>query len=145
MRRRKTRTRRLEVGAALAAALCLNACGGAKHSAPPPPPTFAHTLAASLAAQSDGVAAALAAGDSCRAVALAQRLQQRTVAAINTGRVPAALQEQLSSAVNDLAARVRCTAPTPGPAAAPQRGRDHGHGKHKGHEQKHGKTHEGDD
>ena len=134
MQRRKTRTRRLELGAAAAAALCLSACGGAKQSAPPPP-TFARSLAASLAAQTDGVARALAAGDSCRAATLAQRLQRNTISAINSGRVTPALQEQLSSAVNALVVRVRCV-PPPAPAR-----REHGRGKHKGHDKKH----EGDD
>jgi hypothetical protein len=133
LRRRKTRTRPVELGAALAAALCLSACGGAKQSAPPPP-TFARPLASSLAAQSDSVASALAAGDSCRALTLAQRLQQSTIAAINQGRVSAELQEQLSSAVNALVARVRCV-----PPAAPPREDEHGHGRHKGHgKKKHG-------
>jgi hypothetical protein len=135
LRRRKTRTRHLELGAALAAAFGLTACGGAKQSAPPPPPTFSRSLASSLATQSDAVAAALAAQDSCRAFALAQNLQQRTIAAINQGRVAAGLQEQLSSAVNALVARVRCVPP---PAPPPD---EHGHGKHKGH----GKKHKGDD
>jgi hypothetical protein len=132
LQRRKTRTRRRELGAAAAVALCLSACGGAKQSAPPPPPRFSHSLAASLAAQSDAVAAALASGDSCRALTLAHRLQQQTIAAINSGRVTPALQEQLSGAVNELVVRVRCVPP---PAT-----REDGHGKHKGH----GKKHKGD-
>jgi hypothetical protein len=136
LRRRKTRTRRVELGAALAAALCLSACGGAKQSAPPPP-TFSRSLAAALAAQSDAVASALAAGDSCRALALARRLQQSTIGAINHGRVPADLQERLSSAVNALVARVRCV-----PPAVPAPHEKHDHGKHKGHDKK---KHEGDD
>jgi hypothetical protein len=128
-----TRTRRLELGAAFAAALCLSACGGAKQAAPPPP-TFSHSLASSLATQSDAVADALAAGDTCRALGLAQRLQQSTIAAINGGRVAAGLQEQLSGAVNELVARVQCVPPAP-PAK-----KEHGeHGK------KHDKKHEGDD
>ena len=136
MQRRNTRTRPLELGAAAAAALCLSACGGAKQSAPPPP-TFSRSLAASLAAQSDAVASALAAGDSCHALTLAQRLQRQTIAAINTGRVAPGLQEQLSSAVNELVVRVHCTPP---PAPAPAK-KEHGHGKHKGH----GEKHEGDE
>ena len=131
MRRRKTRTRHLELGAALAAALCLSACGGAKQSAPPPP-TFPRQLASSLATQSDAVAAALAAGDSCRALALAHQLQQRTIAAINERRVSPGLQEQLSSAVNALVARLRCTPP---PVAPSPKKHGHGHGKHhEGHD-----------
>lgn len=110
--------------------LCLSACGGAKQSAPPPP-TFSRSVGSSLAAQSDAVAAALAAGDSCRALALARGLQKQTIAAINSGQVAAGLQEQLSSAVNGLVVRVRCS-----PPAAPKE-HEHGHGKHKGHD-KHG-------
>jgi hypothetical protein len=135
LRRRKTRTRRPELGAAVAAALCLTACGGAKQSAPPP--AFSHSLGTALAAESDGVAAALAAGDSCHASTLARQLQQRTIAAINEGRVAAGLQEQLSSAVNALVARVQCV---PAPASAPAE-KEHGHRKHKDHHKKH----EGDD
>ena len=134
MRRRKTRTRRAELGAALAAALCLTACGGAKQSAPPPP-AFSRAVAASLAAQSDAIASALAVGDSCRAATLAHRLQQDTIAAINEGRVSGALQEQLSSAVNALVVRVHCVPPPPAPAP---REPHHDHGKHKGeHKKKH--------
>jgi len=81
------------------------------------------------------VAAALAAGDSCRALALARRLQQRTIAAINHGKVAAGLQEQLSGAVNELVTRVRWVPPvvttTPTPPSAH-------HGKQKGHEKHHG-------
>jgi hypothetical protein len=130
LRRRKTRTRRVELGAAVAAALFLSACGGAKQ--PPPPPTFSRSLASSLAARSDAVANALAAGDSCRALSLAKVLQQRTIAAINQGRVSTELQEQLSSAVNALVARVKCVPP---PTPAPQE-QKHDHGKHKGHGKK---------
>jgi hypothetical protein len=136
LRRRKTRTRRVELGAALTAALCLSACGGAKQSAPPPP-TFPRSLASSLAAQSDAVANALAAGASCRAFDLARRLQQSTIGAINQRRVPADLQEQLSSAVNALVVRVRCVPP----AVPAPREEKHDHGKHKGRDKK---KHEGD-
>jgi len=122
----------VRLAAVVAAALCLSACGGAKRSAPPPP-AFSHSLGTALAAQSDAVAAALASGDSCRASTLARRLQQRTIAAINEGRVAAGLQEQLSSAVNALVTRVQCV-PPPAPA-------EKGHGKH---EEQH-KKHKGDE
>jgi hypothetical protein len=135
LRRRKTRTRRLELGAALAAALCLSACGGAKRAAPPPPPTFTRSLASSLAAETDAVAAALAAGDSCRALSLARRLQQNTIAAINRGRVAAGLQEQLSGAVNELVGRLHCVPSAP---QAPAPKEQHGHGKHGEKHKKHG-------
>jgi len=139
LRRRKTRTRRLELGAALAAALTLSACGGARHAAPPP--TISRPLASSLATQTDAVAAALAAGDSCRALTLARTLRQRTIAAINQHRVDAALQEQLSSAVNALVVRVHCAPPPVAPVREDKHDQEHGHGKHKGHDKKH----DGDD
>jgi len=82
------------------------------------------------------VAAALAAGDSCRAVALARQLQQRTIAAINDGKVAAGLQEQLSGAVNELVTRVRCVPPVVTTAPPPPPSADHG--KQKGHEKHHG-------
>jgi hypothetical protein len=105
----------------------------------PPPPALSHSLGAALAARSDAVAAALAAGDSCGALTLARRLQQETIAAINGGHVAGALQEQLLSSVNALVARVHCVPP---PAAAPQptpqvEPRPHDHGKHEG-QHKHG-------
>jgi len=75
------------------------------------------------------VADALDAGDSCRALALAQDLQQQTIAAINTGRVAGPLQEPLQNAVNDLAGRIQCVPPA-------NEG-DHGNGHGKG-KQKHG-------
>jgi hypothetical protein len=137
LRRRKTRTRRLELGAALAAALCLSACGGAEKTAPPPPPTFSRSLASALAGRSDAVAAALAAGNSCRALTLAQQLQERTIAAINSGRVAAGLQEQLSGAVNELVAKVHCVPPAPTRVRPPSEER-HGHGKHGKKHKKHG-------
>jgi|SRR5262245_39494578 len=117
----------LELAAAVAAALCLSACGGAKEPAPPPP-TLDRALASSLATQSDDVAAALAAGDSCGALTLAQGLQLRTIAAINRGRVSAGLQEQLSSAVNALVARLTCVPP-------PEEN-NHDHGKHRGRDKR---------
>ncbi len=106
----------------------------------PPPPTLSHSLGSTLAARSDAVASALAAGDSCRALALARRLQQQTIAAINDGRVAAGLQEQLSSAVNALVARVQCVPPPAPPQPTPQVEPRHDHGKHKG-QHKHGGPH----
>jgi hypothetical protein len=127
--RRKTHTRTFAAGAAV---LCLSACGGGaggRHAAPPP--TLPRSLARTLAASTDAVAAALAAGDSCRAATLARRLQQETIASINRGRVAAALEEPLSGAVNDLVGRVVCVPP---PAPPDEK---HDHGKHKGHDKKH--------
>ena len=117
MQRRKTRTRRPELGAALVAAFCLAGCGsGSEHRVAPDP-----TLPA-----------AVASGDDCRALSLAQQLQQETIAAINAGRVPGGFQEQLGSTVGDLVSRIQCV-----PAAKP-----HDNGKHKGKQKK---KQEGDD
>jgi hypothetical protein len=136
LRRRKIRTKPLERGAAVAAALCLSACGsdGGKNAVVPPP-SLPPSVASALAARSDAVADALAAGDSCRAASLATQLQRETIAAINSGRVAGTLQEPLSTSVNDLVARVRCV-----PAPQPQD--EKGRGKHKGRDKK--KHKEGD-
>lgn len=131
----KQRTAR-GLGAALAAVLWLSACGSAKQAATPPP-TLSRSLGTSLAAQSDAVASALSAGDSCGALTLAHQLQQRTIAAINQGRVAAGLQEQLSSAVNALVTRVQCV-PPPQPQPQPQPEPRHDHGKHKGQDNQNG-------
>ena len=120
--------------------MTLSACGGARHAAPPP--TISRPLASSLATQSDAVAAALAAGDSCRALTLARTLRQRTIAAINRQRVARALEEQLSSAVNALVVRVKCVPPPAVRPAPPVE--EHGHGNATGHEKKH-KKHKGRD
>jgi hypothetical protein len=122
------------VGAALVAALSLAGCGSGTDKPAAPPPRLPHTLALALAQRSDEIAAALDGGSACRALTLARGLQQQTIAAINTGRVPGPLQEPLQMTVNDLAGRIRCV-----PPASEEKG--HGKGKHKG-KKKHG---EGDD
>lgn len=131
MQRRKTRTKRLELGAALVAALCLAGCGGGAADRPAPSrPKLPAALATQLAERSDRVAAALAAGDGCGARNQATALQQATVQAINARQVPAALQEDLSGTVNDLVGRIHCA-----PAQQPVDEQDeHGEGRgtHKG-------------
>jgi hypothetical protein len=131
LRRRKTRTKPLELGAAVVVALCLSGCGGAKRAASHPP-TLPRSLATALASRSDAVADALAAGDSCRALTLARQLQRETIAAINRGRVSGPFQENLVGAVNDLTARVTCVPPSPPPAK-----KGHGHRKHEKQDKKH--------
>ena len=126
MERRKTRTRRPELGAVLAAALSLAGCGSGSDERAAPQPKLPSPVAAALASRSDEVAQTLTAGDSCRALKLAQQLQQETVAAINAGRVPAPFQEQLGSTVGDLVSRIRCV-----PDVKP-----HDSGKRKGKDKK---------
>jgi hypothetical protein len=134
LQRRKTRTKRVELGAALVAALCLAGCGGGAEDRPTPVrPKLPSALAAELAERVDRVAAALGAGDSCTALAEANALQQATVQAVNARRLPAAFQEDLTGAVNDLAGRISCV-PPPEDRAGEDRGKrghkGNGKGKH---------------
>jgi hypothetical protein len=135
LQRRKTRTRKRDLGAALAAALLLAGCGSGAEQDVAPQPTLQRRLAQTLAEQSDSVARALAAGDDCAAAELARQLQQQTIAAINAGRVPGPFLEPLQDRVNDLATRIRCV-PAP-PVEEP--GKDKGHGKGKKEKKKHHK------
>ena len=120
--------------AALAAAVCLAGCGSNQTPRAAAPSKLPATVAAPLAARSDEVAQALAAGDACRAASLAQQLQQETLASINAGRVPAPFQEHLASAANDLVSRIRCIPPA----------RPHERGKHEGREKKKKQNEEND-
>jgi hypothetical protein len=126
-------------GVVLAAILVLGGCGSGGAARVSPPPKLPTTLAAALAARSDAVAGAIAAGDACRASTLARTLQQQTIAAINRGQVAGPLQEPLQATVNDLVERIGCAEV---PVAPPARQKHHGKGKHKGG---HGKKHEDDE
>ena len=118
----------------LAAALSAAGCGSGSEQHAAPRPTLPPLVASALAARSDEVAAALEAGDDCRARTLAQQLQQETITAIEARRVPSAFQEELMSTATDLAARIACV-----PPAQPE---DRGKGKDRG---KHDRKHEGND
>lgn len=108
-RRRKTRTlRRLTL--ALGCALLAGGCGGG--------PTLPSDLAAQLAARSDSAAARLESGQFCAARADAAALQNQSIAAINSGRVPADLQEELLGSVNALLEAISCTPPAADDGAA---------------------------
>lgn len=73
-------------------------------------------LVEELAAASETVASELDGGDACAARASADKLQERTIAAINAGRVPARYQEELTASVGALAASIECMpAPPPVP------------------------------
>jgi hypothetical protein len=132
LQRRKTRTKRPELGAALAAAFCLAGCGSGSEHRVAPQPQLPAAVASALASRSDEVAQALTGGDQCRALGLAQQLQEETIAAVNARRVPRQFQEQLGSTVADLLSRIQCV-----PAVKPPES-----GKHKG---KGKKKHEKDD
>jgi hypothetical protein len=131
LRRRKIRTRRLELGAALLAALWLAGCGsGTPERRAAPRPHLPPPVAEALADRSDHVAAALEGGNSCQALIEARGLQQATIEAINAGRVPGPFQEHLTSTVGDLVARIQCV-----PRTDDERGQ--GKGKHKRGKRKH--------
>jgi hypothetical protein len=110
----------------LLAALGLAGCGGGSEHRAAPPPRLPAALGSDLAARSDRVAQALDAGDGCGAAALANELQQQTIAAINAHRVPAPFQEDLAASVTDLVSRIQCV-----PVQQPHRGK-HKDKKHKG-------------
>ncbi len=107
-------------------AALLAGCGGGGHENPPPPkpPRIPAGVAARLSAEADRVAA-LAPG-TCAARDAANRFRSDVIASV--GRLPARYQEPLTSAANDLAARLAvCTEPQP----PEHRGHGHGHGKKK--------------
>ncbi len=96
-------------------------------------PRLPARVASELAVESTTVAQLLDARNSYAALRSAHVLQQRTIEAVNSGRVPSAFQEPLQSAVNDLIARIHCIPPAvPAPKA---------HGKEKG---RHKHEHQGD-
>ena len=122
------------------AALCLAGCGAGAERRAAPQPKLPRPLALTLAKSSDRVAAALDAGDPCRALVLAHALQQQTIAAVNSGRVPGPFHEPLQATANDLAGRIVCVAPPEDDDKG--RGKGKGKGKDKGKGKKHD---EGDD
>jgi hypothetical protein len=120
--------------ALLSMAALLAGCGGHARRTAPPQPKLPATVAERLATRSDAVAARLDAGDGCGALDEARGLQQQAIAAINARRVPAAFQESLLAATNDLVARITCV-PAPPPTEEHRRrgeDKDKGHGKHGG-------------
>jgi hypothetical protein len=110
---------------ASSAVLALAGCGGSASPPPKPPPRIPAAVAQKLAADADAVAAQ----QGCAAHDPAVKLLDDVIAA--TSRIPPRYQEPLTSAANDLVARVpACPAPEP-----QEKGKGkHGHGKHKGHD-----------
>ena len=105
----------------------LAGCGGSSAHSKQPVPKIPAVIAQQLAADAD----ALATQPGCQGHDAATKLLNDLIA--NLKRIPARYQEPLTTAANDLAARL--------PACAPPK-REHGHGKPK-HKHDHGK-HGGD-
>ena len=126
---------------ALACVLVVAGCGGGHHveRVLEPTPKLPRTVALPLASLSDSVAARLDRGDSCGALAAANALQTRTLAAVSAHRVPQRLQSRLLAATRSLVGRISCVPP---PSPDEGHGKGEGHGKDNGHG--HGK-HKGDD
>jgi hypothetical protein len=74
-------------------------------------PSLPSSLAARLAPLADSTAERLDAGDHCAARDDAAELHDRAIVAINDGRVPAELQEELLAAANALLEAISCTPP----------------------------------
>ena len=115
----------------LAVVLALAGCGGATptqtESAAIP-----HSVAGRLAAQSESIAAAWEAGDTCGAARQADDLRHAADDAIAAGDIPAAYQDELESAVVNLQNTANCT-----------QEEDHeDHGKGKGEDKDKGKGHD---
>jgi hypothetical protein len=102
--------------AALLFALVVAGCGGGNGGEREQvEPRLPLQLAAELAEQSDVVAERLEANDPCGARAEAEALQQRTITAVNDGRVPPRYQEELTSTVGALLASIECAPAEPPP------------------------------
>jgi hypothetical protein len=118
-----------------AAALLVVVAAGCGGAAGPQRPAFQgvpRTLAQAWEGQASAIADAASAGDSCRALQLANSLRAEVVT--SKGRLPARLQRPLLTGVKALANRITCTAPPPKePPQHPHKPHDHGHHGHRGH------------
>ena len=97
----------------------LAGCGGSSS-----PPRLAGADAAPLIA----LAGKIAGEDECGQAHDIPLLTRKTIALVNSGRVPAGLQEQLVSGVNDLASQAPAcvrTVPTPAPPPPKHPGKAH--------------------
>jgi hypothetical protein len=94
------------------ACLLLAACGGTAKQA-----SIKQPAAQRLADESDGVAAALQAGDPCLAATRAKALRSQVEAAISAGSIPVRLATDARAASTRLVSTITCT-PAPSPPAA---------------------------
>ena len=108
--------------ASLAVVLALAGCGGAT-TTQTESAAIPHSVAGRLAAQSESIAAAWEAGDTCGAARQADDLRHAADDAIAAGDIPAAYQDELESAVVNLQNTANCTE---------EDSEDHGKGEDKG-------------
>jgi hypothetical protein len=115
--------------ASLAVVLALAGCGGATptqtESAAIP-----HSVADRLAAQSESIAAAWEAGDTCGAAKQADDLKHAADDAIRAGDIPAAYQDELESAIVNLQNTANCTEEGDEDEQGKGKGKAKGHDKH---------------
>jgi len=109
----------------LAVVLALAGCGGATPTQTESA-SIPRSVADRLAAQSESIAAAWEAGDTCGAAKQADDLKHAADDAIRAGDIPAAYQDELESAVENLQNTANCT------EEADEE--EHGKGKAKGHD-----------
>jgi hypothetical protein len=128
---RRIRTRGA-VATAIALAFALSACGS-DHAGQATRPPIQGATAGLLAKESEGVAAALDAGDPCGALDRARVLKRQSTA-IAAG-LPAAVRDQLDAGIRHLIAGIECVPPAPPPPPEhdeSKRHEDRGHGKGRG-------------
>ena len=94
--------------ASLAVVLALAGCGGATPTQTESA-SIPRSVADRLAAQSESIAAAWEAGDTCGAAKQADDLKHAADDAIRAGDIPAAYQDELESAVENLQNTANCT------------------------------------
>jgi hypothetical protein len=101
--------------AAALSALVLAGCGGGVDPEPQAP-ALPRSLAQDLAAQADQIAETFAAGDVCGAAGQADDLKDAATAAVDAGRIPAAMRQELLATVEVLVNEINCPPPEPPPA-----------------------------
>jgi len=128
---------RILSGAALVVVVAAG-CGGAARPQRSALPGLPPALAQTWEGQASDIAVAASAGNSCRALQLANALRADVVA--SKDRVPSRLQPPLLSSVNALADRIKCVPavqtppqkPTP-PKKPTKEPHEHDHHDHHGH------------
>jgi hypothetical protein len=117
--------------ASLAVVIAMAGCGGAaptqKNAAIP------RSVAERLAAQSESIAAAWEAGDTCGAAQQADELKLAAADAVAAGQIPAAYRDDLEAAVVNLQNTANCTVES-SENEGPGESKDKGKGKAKEHD-----------